>query len=85
MNIPKSIWKDIQDVKRIRERANNIEQNIFQWFEDKGIDIEDMNFIDSIGSRITYGEFSTIEEFNDVLDEYIKKMKKRSEINGYNL
>lgn len=71
MKLSKEIKQKIMQLKQVRERSNKLEQEIFKYLENKGIDINDNEFIDDVGAKLSYGEFDTIEEFENYLNDFL--------------
>lgn len=77
MKIPKSVMKDIIKMKKLRDQSNEIETRIAKWFESKGFDMEDLDFIDMVLAKISYGEFDDECGIQKHLDEYLDELSLR--------
>ncbi len=58
IEIPKLIKNKIQRVNRLRIEQTMVCNEVFDWFKKQGIDTTESGFIDVIGAKILYGEFT---------------------------
>ncbi|AUM93684.1 TPA: hypothetical protein LA742_001274 [Clostridium botulinum] len=73
MELSKEIKQKIMQLKKIRTKAQRIEQEIFEYLENKGIDTDDDVFIDSVGAALSYCEYATAEEFEEYLNYFFNR------------
>jgi acetolactate synthase small subunit len=74
MEISNIVKKKIMLLKQEREKANKREREIFEWFENQGIDTTTDEFTDRVGSKITYGEYDSISDIEKMLEDFLNKI-----------
>jgi hypothetical protein len=75
MKLPKLIIKKMNKIRDLRREASNLEHEVYQWFESKGIETDVNEFIDIVGDKISYGEFDSDEEIQMYFEEFQKEYK----------
>ncbi|HCL4447077.1 TPA: hypothetical protein N2D16_002682 [Clostridium botulinum] len=76
MKLSKEIKQKIIQLKKIRAKADKVEEEIFKYLENKGIDTYNDTFIDSVGTKISYCEFDTAEELEEYLNDFFNRQSQ---------
>ena len=77
MKIPKYLFTKTIEIRNLQIKQKEIEDIILKWFEEKGIDVDDEDFIDSVGGYIANGDFENLEQFQWAVDNYLEKRLKQ--------
>lgn len=75
--MPKYLFKKTIEIRNLQSKQKDIEDEILKWFEEKGIDIDDKDFIDSVGGYISNGDYENLEQFQWAVDNYIRKRDRK--------
>lgn len=78
LKVPKYLFKKTIEIRNLQSKQKDIEDEVLKWFEEKGIDIDDEDFIDSVGGYISNGDYENLEQFQWAVDNYLRKLDRKS-------
>lgn len=78
MKVPMKIRKSMATLLDLEEKKGRLISDIYEWIEKQGIDTFSLDFADTIGARLQYSEFDSVDELiND-----LKRFKSGEDV-GY--
>ena len=72
MIVPKHIKSKINKLLKLRSQAAELENEVYRWLDDNGVDTRTSKWEDGMSPRLSYSEFDDgAEQFETDLNKYL--------------